>query len=239
MEEKKEETKVENKIEAKVETSTDKKSSSKPAKKKKEKIKIIPFDKIDITTATEDEIIKSGLKHNTKADVTCYFLLFIIAVLAVLPPLVRFFHPRPITKEEREIVYNTLKCYKTIIRDNYELSTVLTSNYRDGEVQTVEFNFKYFKRNDKAEEGYVFAEIDELDKLNVSGITKKKEVGNAIFTVDFENNQGLKDNNVLKDYTYFVNAEVNLLSNEKGYSCSNDSESKLEVVDVKTGKKIE
>ena len=34
----------------------------KEIKKKKEKVKIIPFDKIDVTTATEDEIIKSGIK---------------------------------------------------------------------------------------------------------------------------------------------------------------------------------
>ena len=239
MEEKKEETKVENKTEAKAETTTDKKAASKPAKKKKEKVKIIPFDKIDITTATEDEIIKSGLKHNTKADVTCYFILVLIAFLAVLPPLIRFFHPRPITKEEREIVYNHIKCYKTVLRDNYELSTILSLEYRDGESQSVNFDFKYFKRNDKAQEGYVFAEIDELDKLDLKGLTKKKEVGNAVFNVDFENYPELKEDNVLKEYCYFTTAQINVLTNEKGFSCDSKLENKVEVVDVVTGKKVE
>lgn len=211
----------------------------KPEKKKKEKKKLIPFDKIDITTATEDEIIRSGIKHNTKKDTTCYLILVLIVALAVTPPVLRFIMPRPKTKEEREIVYQKITCYKTTIRDNYELATTLTSNYRDGEVSDVEFAFKYFKRNEQAKDGYTFVEIEEIENIDLKGVTSKRDGANYIFDIDFENHPELKDHEVLKDYAYFSTAEVNWLSNEKGYSCTTDSETKLEVVDIETGKKIE
>ena len=45
----------------------EKKTNKKP---KKEKRVIVPFDKIDVTTATDDDIIRSGIKHNTPKDIT-------------------------------------------------------------------------------------------------------------------------------------------------------------------------
>lgn len=210
----------------------------KDEKQKKGKKKLVSFDKIDITTATDDEIIRSGIKHNTKTDKFCYMILFFIVVLAILPVALRIIIPRKATTEERDIVYYTITCYKGLQRDNYELSTNLISNYRDGKVQDVTFKFKYFKRSELAKDGYVFAEIEELNKLKLDGIESNVEPGNATFTIDFENYPELKDQEQLKDYTYFQTAELNLLINEKGYSCSTESDTKLEVVDIETGKKI-
>lgn len=204
-------------------------------KKKKTKI---PFDKIDITTATDDDIIKSGLRHNTSKDVMCYFIMFLIVVLAVLPIVLRITNPRKETTEEKEIVYYKISCYKNVVRDDYELSTALTSNYRDGQVSVVDFEFNYFKRTEDAEEGYVFAEINELEQLKLKGITSKKENGKVTFKIDFENYPELKNNATLKEYTYFSTAEVNYLMGDKGYSCVTSSETKLEVIDIETRKKV-
>ena len=206
---------------------------------KKEKKKIVPFDKIDITTATEDEIIRSGIKYKTKIDYTCYGLMFCIFVLAVLPLALRMIIPRPITKVERDIVYNDLTCYKTTGRDNYELSTTINAKYRDGSVNSFAFDFKYYKRNEQAKDGYVFSEVEELDKIKQNGVTSELGQGQAKFTIDFENYPELLDHEVLKDYAYFYTAETNFLQNEKGYSCITNSETKREIVDVNTGKKVE
>ena len=46
-----------------------------PKKAKKEKI---TFDKIDITTATDDDIIQSGIRYNTNKHKICYFVMFLI-----------------------------------------------------------------------------------------------------------------------------------------------------------------
>lgn len=204
-------------------------------KKKKTKI---PFNKIDITTASDDDIIRSGLRHNTTKEIICYFIMFGILVLALLPVLLRIYIPKKITTEEREIVYFKINCYKTIVRDNYELSTKLTSNYRDGNVSDVSFDFNYFKRSEDAEEGYIFTEITELEQLKLKGMTSSVEKGKASFKFDFENYPDLKNNSYLKEYTYFSNAEVNYLINQKGYTCSTDSETKLEVIDIETRKKV-
>ena len=99
-------------------------------KKKEPKKKLVSFDKIDIKTATDDDIIRSGIKYNTPKDTTCYFIMFLIVVLALLPVVLRIVMPRKKVKEERDITYTTLVCYKTISRDFYELSTKLTALYR-------------------------------------------------------------------------------------------------------------
>ena len=215
------------------------KKDNKKTTNKKEKKKIVPFEQIDITTATEDEIIKSGIKYKTKVDYTCYLLMFAVFVLAILPVALRIIIPRPITQIERDVVYFSLTCYKTTGRDNYELSTTINADYRDGAVNTFVFDFKYYKRNDQAKDGYVFAEVEEFEKLKLDGITTKKDEGSTVFTIDFENHPELKDNEVLNEYSYFSTAEINLLQNEKGFSCITSSETKRELVYVDTGKKVE
>ena len=214
----------------------EKKTNKKP---KKEKRVIVPFDKIDVTTATDDDIIRSGIKHNTPKDITCYTIMFVIFLFAILPPALRFIIPRPVTTEEREIVYLKLTCYKTTNRDNWELSTTLVSNYRDGNVNNSNFSFVSLKRNEQAKDGYVFAEVEELEKIKHDGVKVKEDGGKTIIDVDFEKYPELKDDEVLKDYAYFSSAEISFLQNEKGFSCISDSESKMEVVYIDTGKKVE
>lgn len=206
-------------------------------KKEKEKKKIVKFDKIDITNVTDDEIIKSGIRYNTKNDYICYFLMFVVFILAIIPPVLRIVNPKPITEEERNITYLTLSCYKTSYRDNYELSTVLKSYYRDGSVNTVNIDFTYNKQNNDAEDNYVFSEIDELEKLNLKGISVKKESNKTSFVIDYENNEDYRNKDVLSDYAKVSGAEINYLST-KGFKCVQESESKMEVVDVKTGRKV-
>lgn len=217
----------------------DKKKTEKPKKEKKVKKKLVPFEKIDITTATEDEIIRSGIKHNTKKDVTCYMIMFGIFVLAVLPVALRIIVPRKKTTAIEDITYFTMTCYKTIIRDDYELSTKIISNYRDGEVLDVTIDFNYFKRNENAKDGYVFTEINELNQLDLQGLKSSSSVGKAKFEIDFDKYPSLKSNETLKDYSLFQTAAVNHLSNEKGFSCNTESETKTEVIDIETRKKVE
>ena len=206
-------------------------------KKKKEKKKIVAFDKIDITNITDDEIIKSGIRTNTSKDYICYFIMFIIFILAVIPPVLRLVNPKPITEEERSVVYLTLSCYKTSVRDNYELSTILKGYYRDGEVNTVNLDFSYNAQNENANPDYVFAEIDEIEKLNLKGITINKTSNKTTFVIDYENNPEFKSNVILSEYAKVSGAEINYL-NTKGYRCVQDTENKTEVVDVRTGKKV-
>ena len=93
---------------------------------KKKKVKT-NFQTIDITTASDDDIIRSGLRHNTSKDYFCYFVMFLIVVLAFLPLALRIIMPRKVTTKEEEIVYFNITCYKTTIRDDYELATTLHS----------------------------------------------------------------------------------------------------------------
>ena len=227
MEEKKEEKK-----EAKKDT------NKKPAKKKEPKAKVIPFDKIDITTASDDDIIKSGIKHNTKADMTCYFIMFIIVVLAILPVALRIIIPRPVTTEKTEIVYYTITCYRSTLRENYELSSKLEAKYRDGKVNTINVEFKWFKRNDKAKDDYSFTEVEELTKLKKNGISVKSESGKAVVEMNFKKYPELRQDVDLKDYVYHSTTEVSILENEKGYNCTTESKTEVEVIDIETREKI-
>lgn len=203
-----------------------------------EKKKKIPFDKLDITTATDDDIIRSGIRHNTTKDKVCFFVMFIIVALAFLPIILRIYVPKKDTTIEREIVYNNIKCYKTIVRDGYELHTTIDSNYRNGQISVFKIDFNYFKRINEADDNYVFAEIHEFEQLKFDGITSKTDTNSVSFNVDFENYPNLKKNAVLQDYSRYSVVEVNYLINDKGFSCSTETETKMEVVDIETGKKV-
>lgn len=207
-------------------------------KKKEPKKKLESFDKIDIKTATDDDIIKSGIKYNTPKDVTCYFIMFLIVVLAFLPLILRIVIPRKKVKEERDITYTTLVCYKTVARDFYELSTKLTSVYRADSVDNVKIEFSYFKTDAKAKEGYTFVEIEKFEELNSKGVKGSKEVGKANYSIDFANYPELKDNDTLEYYAHLYAQEATLLHDD-GYSCRTESETKREVVYIDTGKKVE
>ena len=116
----------------------------KEAKPKKEKKKMINFNEIDVTTATEDDIIQSGIRNNTTGDKICYFLIFVVIILMLLPVALRIFMPKEITEMEKEIVYLDLTCYKTVpINDDVSISTSVAINYRDGYANFVTLNFSY------------------------------------------------------------------------------------------------
>ena len=222
MEDKKEEVKAEVKKEKK-------------AKPKKEK-KVIPdFDKIDVTTATEDEIIKSGIRKVVKTDIICYIFIFILIVLLILPPALRILVPRPITEVEREIAYVDLSCYKTIVRDGNEFSAAIYFHYRDGSVSNVEINHTL----NLSDESYSFKESDDLKDISGKGISiDTDEENKTIYKIDFANNPELINNEVLMNYAYNLGREEEYMDENK-YSCTAKSKVEKELVDVNTGKKIE
>lgn len=215
----------------------DKKKSVK-SKEKKPKIK---FEEIDITTATEDDIIKSGIRQNTKKDIICYGIMTFIFVMIFVPPLLRILIPKPITEVEREVVYIDLTCYRTVARDGYELSGTLNSKYRDGAVEKVVLEYAYKKINEDAKNDYSFAEINEFMEVDnsVKGLKKEKLEDKYVFTMDFENyNEELEANDLLSNYSYIYGVEINYL-NTQGFYCSTKSETVMERVYVDTGKKVE
>ncbi len=213
---------------------------------------VVPFDKIDITTATEDEIIRSGIKYNVKKDYICYGIMFIIFVLMIIPPVLRILIPKPITEIEKDIVYLTLSCsYPTTIED-YNLYTELKSNYRDGSITSSEIKYSYQKvgevlktdeteetpTEDVKEEEPTFYAIDRMKEINAKGFTSKKVEKGYIFNVNYEENPELRNLEQLKNYSYEAGSQTKYLTSI-GYYCSTKSETVKERVYVDTGKKVE
>ena len=91
--------------EKKVEEKPKKKGLFDSLKSDVPKAKVIPFDKLDITTASEDDIIRSGLKYHTKADYTCYAIMALIVVMAFVPKILQKVIPKPITEIKKVVVY--------------------------------------------------------------------------------------------------------------------------------------
>ena len=118
----------------------EKKVEVKEAKPKKEKKPKLDFNKIDVTTATDDDIIRSGIRNNTTSDKICYFLIAVVCILAILPPALRIINPKPVTEVEREIVYLDLNCFRTMPVQGGTLHTEVVINYRDGESQLATIN---------------------------------------------------------------------------------------------------
>lgn len=210
----------------------------KKPKKKKEQAPKITFDKIDITTATDDDIIHSGIKYHTTKDKVCFFVMFLIFILAILPMLLRFSIPKEIKELEMEIVYMKVDCYRTVARDGYELSSILTFNYRNNKVQNADFEFKTYKIDPNAEDGYVFSEVNELNTVDSSGMEKTVEDNKNTFKINFKADPSLLENQALKDYSYVSGPEIEYLRGQR-YTCTSDSETVVEWVDKITEEKVE
>jgi hypothetical protein len=208
--------------------------------KKTSKTKL-DFNTIDVTTATDDDIIRSGLKHNTTGDKICYFLIVVVIVLAILPPVLRLLVPKPITEVERDVVYLDLSCFRTNALTYGSLHTEVIINYRDGNAKLANIAFSYTNSKDSTETDDLtnYAEISELERLNLKGVTRdvSEDGKNYSYKVDFGNNNELLNNSVLNNYSYVSGVEMDYLKG-KGFYCSSKSEIKKEIVDVKTGERV-
>lgn len=217
----------------------------KPVKEKKEKKVVVSFDKIDVTTATEDEIIQSGLRQNVKEDYICYGIMGLIVLLALIPPLMRKFAPKPITQVEKDIVYLTLSCAYPATIDNYVLYSNVKNYYRDGLLTTVNLQYTYKKLDNNKNPTEVeedddvpsFSAIEKMREVKAPGFTQKKVENGYEFTADYEN-YSFKDVEELKDYSYVAGAESDYLKS-LGYYCSTEMETVKELVYVDTNKKVE
>ncbi len=207
-----------------------------PKKAKKERV---TFDKIDVTTATEDDIIQSGIRYNTGKDKFCYFVMFLIFVLALTPVLLRFSMPKKITEEMAEIAYTDVTCYRTVAREGYELASELFLQYRDGNPTNAKLSFTTSKVSSTAAEEYVFFEVNELNAVKESsGFVKTEEGNKNIYEIDFKKDKSLFDEQGLKGYSYVVGAEIDYLKG-RNYRCKSDIKNVNELINIETREKVE
>ena len=202
-----------------------------PKKAKKERV---TFDKIDITTATEDDIIQSGIRYHTSKDKVCYFVMFLIFVLAITPILLRVSMPKKITEGEIDITYTVLNCSRQFQDQGWQLDSSVKINYRDGAVisSNLEFNVSQFKTT--AEPGYVFFDVNELNAVRESpGFVKKQEGYKYTYDLDFKKDKSLLEEETLKKYAYVVSAEIDYLKG-RNYRCNSNIETKKEWVNLET-----
>ena len=207
-----------------------------PKKAKKERI---TFDKIDVTTATEDDIIQSGIRYNTNKDKACYFIMFLIFVLALTPLLLRISMPKKITEEMAEIAYTDVTCYRTVAREGYELSSELFLQYRDGNPTNAKLSFSTVKVQKDAPDEYVFFEVNELNAVKESpGFIKTEEGNKNIYVIDYKKDKSLFDEQALKTYSYVVGAEIDYLKG-RNYRCKSDIKNVNELINIETREKVE
>ena len=200
------------------ETSKAEEIDKKSKKEKKPKKVKIPFDQIDITTATEDEIINSGKMNNTNVDYFCYFLMFIIFVLMITPVALRMIIPKPITEIVMNIAYVDMECHRVKSLDGYEIVSAINAKYRNGNIANFKIQHKINKVEETEKELHL-EEIDELQNLEIAGLKKEGNGLDKTFTLDFYNHEEL-----------FSDEIVDMKDNEKKLE---------EIVYVDTQRKVE
>ena len=231
----------------------------KKAKEKKEKKVIVPFEKIDITSATEDEIIQSGLRHHVQQDIICYCIMGLIVLLAALPPILRSVNPIPITEVDKDIVYVTLKCAYPSTVEDYTFYTNIENNYRDGQLTNLNLQYTYKKntkivetdangepvqKEEEIDENDIptFSALEKMKSADIPGLTQKKVENGYEFNADFTKskfrNEAGEVYEELKDYAMVAGAEQDYLKSI-GFYCSTESETKRERVYVDTNEKVE
>lgn len=169
-------------------------------------------------TLTEDQIIKEGLKFNKQSDLKYVFMIFAIAIMIFIPPIFRvvFYDP---TKEivEVEVVYLTLNCRKGVYRESRLFNTKITSNYKDGSIQTATIEYTW----DDLKDGEIIPEAETFLAIDTAGFTSEKITNGYKFNLDYSD-KALLQVPELEDYKHAAPAQMNVYR-EKGFICESES----------------
>ncbi len=220
----------------------------KDEKKKKVKEIVVDFDVIDIKTATEDEIIRSGIKKNTKSDKRMYLFMFIVVIFMLIPPILRIIIPKPVLFVDKEIVYADIRCFTSNNRhsETWRFDSVYLGKYRDGKLEKVELNYSYNKNVPTADDEVSFPEFTLLDDIKNDGFVPEKldpittEEGISIYkrkyTMNFKDYANELEKSVeLKKYSYGIYTMESYFK-ELGFLCEIKTESKIETVSTNENK---
>lgn len=185
----------------------------------------------NIRDMTEDQIISEGLKHNTKKDIMCYVGMVILFFMIFVPPIFRvaFYDP---SQEVREVtvVYITMECRKSFIRDGTTIINTIKNEYKDSVLQTSVMSYEL--KNNK--EGEVIAEINELDAID-SPLIKKEVSGNTYtYTLDYTK-PDLRNVEYLKGHGEVVVAQLQKYRADR-YTCETYKE---EVIEERRGDEVD
>jgi hypothetical protein len=175
---------------------------------------------------TEDQIIKNGLKNTTKTDIICYIGMGICFLMIFVPPIFKkVFYDPGLEWIEAEIVYTTLDCMGNVSKGDYLLYTTTKSNYINSRIRTVELTYTYKKFEGK--EDVEIKEIQTFLGITAEGLKSEKVEDGYKFTIDYNKNKSLMQNEVLREFAYAPPTQLNKLQSQKLF-CNMASETKVE-----------
>ena len=201
----------------------DKKEEKKKAKKpeKKDKKPEIDLFNTPVYELTEDQIIQKGLKTHNPKDVMCYIGIVVCFIFIFIPPIFNkvFDYTRP-ADTHVDVTYAKISCHKSASSDGAE--TYIKSEYKDSVVQTMNIEFIY----DETETGAT-SDVTSwfaFEKTKGFKINKQKNNGKNTVSVDidFKNNEELRENEELSEYTMNFVPQLQHFSS-KSFFCSKET----------------
>ena len=208
----------------------EKKETKKEDKKQKKKSNEPQVDLFNtpVYELTEDQIIEKGLKTSNPKDKMCYLGIAICFIFIFIPPIFDkvFDYTRP-ADTHVEVAYARFNCRRVYSGDN-SLVVNIKNEYRESVVQSSLIEYSY-----KEVEGETsISEIENWTAFeNIKGIKitkgKNNDVNSVTVAIDFKNNESLRSDPELDDYTMNFMPQFNYFGGQ-GFYCTKESKSVTE-----------
>lgn len=195
------------------------------SKKKKDNVKeVVPTN---VAEMTEDQIIKKGLKTNTKKDILCYVGMFVLFILIFIPPIFRvvFYDPNE-EIHEYTVVYINLRCRKAYFRGGLRVDNNIESNYKDSAL--TDLKIEYVLSDELGDNN--IEEINQLEELSRNNPNIQKQVSGNTYTYffDYSKYPDFRTEEFLKNYSRPLGHQLKIYREEQKYTCESQSREEIE-----------
>lgn len=121
---------------------------------------------------------------NKLIDIVCYTIIFILSLLIILPPLLRFLAPKD-DKTSTATYYETLRCTK----QEQDKEKIINTQYKNKEISKVFITYTNYTDSD---------EIVEKSLIGINGVSEDVENNTTVYTIEY--NDETKSNGITQNY---------------------------------------
>ncbi len=118
-------------------------------------------------------------------DITCYFIIFVLLLFIILPPLLRWLLPQG-DQYDNTILLENLRC---TYDEESGYHKIINTQYKNKELTRVYVTYENYPSE---------TVLEEKDLITISGVSEDIENNSILYTIEY--NEETKENENLKKY---------------------------------------
>ncbi len=137
-------------------------------------------------------------------DIVCYFIIFVLVLLIVLPPLLRWLLPEG-DDYDNTILLENLRC---TYEEESGYNKIINTQYKNKELTRVYVTYENYPSDNV---------LEEKSLITITGVSEDVENNKVLYTIEYNNNT--KNNDNLKKYFGKIE-DLKKAYEENTYTCS-------------------